>query len=240
MAEFPVVPAAPLSGAFVTAEMQVALAKAQALAYKRNEEEFLLQMERVNDDVNAQALVAEDVVPPPYFFTDPLLSPGGVAITELSTEEFLAEFEAGLTDGLAAAQALQKDVQQLQEAQSEATPAPLDGADRVELSVDAQVAAVNNDAQQDAALAALAYALRPFADKALSPELLAQIQARLAATMQNPVQLSLRTLSSAMHMLAGLQAATPLLAGHAAAVGHGAQVAPISAIGRAGIGGGAL
>ena len=93
------------------------------------------------------------------------------------------------------------------------------------------------DAQltQQQQIAALPTTLAPFADAPLNADILAQIQARLA-TLQNPVQLSLRTVYLAMHAAVGMQPAAHQLAANVAVANNNEMaVAPVSAIDRVGV-----
>lgn len=209
-----ITPTAP--GPFDTAALQLAQAHAQAAATNSNQEAYLREIAKINEEANACALTgAAEERPEDNFFNNSLLNldPALAPTDEPSILSIFNEVDAdaAVDESIKARQLeiLQKDAALLEEAANENNHIPLSSnASTVDLSpevlglVDALSADAANDptALTPAQLARISETLQPVANEPLTPALLQQIQAQL------PMPLNLYLISFAMNITAGTQA----------------------------------
>lgn len=231
----------PAPGPFDTAAMQIAQARAHA-----NEEAFLREIAKTNDESNAHALDEVDTAPPTQSFfsaalpdtdpqADPAADPTTLALFSIFGEEGVSSDNKLKAQQLHDSAVLQKDMALLEEAANENSPLPLgDGASTVDLSPQAQdiISGLSADALSltPAQLAQLGDIIQPVADEPLTPALLQHIQSQLAANGQNPVALSLHTLTLAMNFIASMQPSSHHQVGHIVPKVNHQIVAPVAAI----------
>jgi len=214
------------TGPFDTAAMQITQAQAHAATTHANEVAYLQEIVKTNDATNAQALDSTTATPPPDpFLTNDLfnLDAFGNPTAAPSNLAFLTEFDSTVansptSDSIKAQQLhdmgiLQRDAVLLQDAAIANSHIPLNtGASTVDLSLPAQglingstIASTNSPAPlTPTQLTQIGNILQPIANQPLTPSLLEQIQTQLIVG-QNPIQLSLSTITLAMNLIAALQ-----------------------------------
>lgn len=220
-----------LSGPFDTAAMQIAMARAQAIAAHTNELAFLQEIAKSNDENNAHAL--DDTSPAAPTETllgngllnlpaseDPNIDPSADPTTLSLFSQFGADMTSTTSDSVKAHQVhdmavLQKDVILLEQAAYDKNHIPMnDNASTVDLSLQAQSIAQGGvipmnglAATNSAQVAQLAAIVQPIVHDPLTMSLLQHIQAQLAA-QQNPIRLNLNTITLALNFIASLQPST--------------------------------
>ena len=224
-------PLQPVTPEFDTAAFQIAWARAQALATNTNEIAFLQEITKMNGDTNALAFDSTSTAPSATdaFLSngllnldpaaDPTIDPSAGPSTLSLFSEFGADLTSATSDSIKAQQmhdigVLQHDTALLEEAATANSHLPLGAsASTVDLSLEAQsivsgitVGDINGSVPLfPAQLAQLAAMLQPVAGQPLTASLLQQIQTQLAASGQNPIQLSLNTIYYALNYIAGTQ-----------------------------------
>jgi|GEM_PF-5387564 len=235
----PISSATDTAGPFDTAQMQIAMAKAQAAAANANETAFLQEIAKANDEANAHAL---DPQPVPANNNLPGADPFGEPVADPSAflTEFGAEPASSEAQQLHDIALLEKDAAFLEEAEDKHSHAPLGSrATTVDLTPEAQnivnVSSItDSETLTPTQLTQISDIIRPLGNAPLTPALLQQIQAQLAAA-QNPIQLSLNTIARAMNFIAGMQTSPNHAVENAAIPNDNEVVTPVSAIDRGGV-----